>query len=73
MFFSMFQIPLHMKNSIANNSLMWAPVIENEGIQNAFILGPMHENIKHGYINRVPVLMGIVTQEEGEFISKYNY
>lgn len=60
-----------MRNALSNNSLMWAPSIETEAVDNALVLGPMHENIKNGYFNRVPILMGIVTQEEAEFISKF--
>lgn len=59
-----------MRNALSNNSLMWAPTIETEAVDNALVLGPMHENIKNGYFNRVPTLMGIVTQEEAEFISE---
>lgn len=59
-----------MRNSLSNNTLIWAPSIETEMVNNAVVLGPMHENIKNGYFNKVPTLMGIVTQEEAEFISK---
>lgn len=59
-----------MRNALSNNTLIWAPSIENERVENALVVGPMHDNIKNGYFNRVPVLMGIVTQEEAEFISE---
>lgn len=60
-----------MRNALSNNTLMWAPSIETEIVDHPVVLGPMHENIKNGYFNKVPTLMGIVTQEEAEFISKF--
>ncbi|XP_074030604.1 para-nitrobenzyl esterase isoform X1 [Leptinotarsa decemlineata] len=57
------QVPLSKKNCHAFTSLTWTPVIENEEDENALVTGMSHENIKEGNINRVPVLMGINSEE----------
>nr|XP_023023901.1 venom carboxylesterase-6-like [Leptinotarsa decemlineata] len=57
------QVPLSKKNCHAFTSLTWTPVIENEDDENALVTGWSHENIKKGNINRVPVLMGINSEE----------
>ncbi|KAJ8923389.1 hypothetical protein NQ315_001947 [Exocentrus adspersus] len=47
---------------------IWGPVIENEKLSNSFITGPMHEDIRTGNINKVPIMLGYNSEEELLFV-----
>lgn len=51
------------KNCYEYFYLTWTPVVEDENLENAFITGYSHENIKSGRINKVPLLIGFNSQE----------
>ncbi|KAG5884898.1 hypothetical protein JTB14_032583 [Gonioctena quinquepunctata] len=46
-----------------NDSNVWAPVVEYEH-PGAFITEPMYESVKEGRINKVPLLIGINSEEK---------
>ncbi|KAG5874941.1 hypothetical protein JTB14_023097 [Gonioctena quinquepunctata] len=57
------QIPLDKKNCHSFTSLIWPPVYENDRNEDALVTGMNHENIKNGNINKVPILIGINSEE----------
>ncbi|KAG5865661.1 hypothetical protein JTB14_029200 [Gonioctena quinquepunctata] len=56
-------IPLNKMNCHSLTSLIWVPVYENDRNKDALITGMNHENIKYGKINKVPMLIGINSEE----------
>ncbi|CAH1183790.1 unnamed protein product [Phaedon cochleariae] len=43
--------------------LLWGPVIEDPSDPNAFLSGPMHDDVVKGKMNKVPLLTGITYEE----------
>ncbi|KAJ8981378.1 hypothetical protein NQ317_000246 [Molorchus minor] len=61
-------IPSGMENKLGDGrGMVWTPVIEDEGLENAFVVGPMQENLKNGDINKVPIMIGFNSEEELHF------
>ncbi|XP_023012261.2 juvenile hormone esterase [Leptinotarsa decemlineata] len=57
------EIPFEMRNSVGNeDNRIWAPVEDGQ-----FVQGSMHENLKLGRFNLVPILMGITSEEQLRF------
>ncbi|KAJ8951544.1 hypothetical protein NQ318_020417 [Aromia moschata] len=52
-----------------SGALVWAPTIEDEEQDGAFVTGPMEDNIKNGNINQVPVIIGFTSEEKLTFIA----
>ncbi|CAH1118882.1 unnamed protein product [Phaedon cochleariae] len=59
-------IPTELRNSVGNeDNRVWAPVIDG-----SFVIGAMHENLKHGKFSAIPTLIGINSEEQIHFDSK---
>ncbi|KAJ8923390.1 hypothetical protein NQ315_001948 [Exocentrus adspersus] len=60
-------IPTEYTTNVDKN-LVWLPVIENEKWSNSFLTGLMHEDVKAGTINKVPIMLGYNSEEELYFV-----
>uniref|UniRef100_V5GH33 Carboxylic ester hydrolase n=1 Tax=Anoplophora glabripennis TaxID=217634 RepID=V5GH33_ANOGL len=58
------EVPEDKERRIGGGSLVWVPVVESEKLDGAFITGPMHNDIKEGNVNKVPVMIGYNSEEE---------
>nr|WCC58193.1 carboxylesterase [Pharsalia antennata] len=58
------EIPEEYQRAIGGDSLVWVPVVEGETLDGAYITGPMHDDIKSGNINLVPIMIGYNSEEE---------
>ncbi|KAJ8970724.1 hypothetical protein NQ317_018758 [Molorchus minor] len=67
------QIPLGMENKIGpHRGQIWTAVIEDENIiDDAFLVGLFHENVKDGKINNVTTMIGYNSEEELHFLNDY--
>ncbi|CAH1154472.1 unnamed protein product [Phaedon cochleariae] len=61
-------MPAEMANCQLPTSIAWVPVTEDSNYENALVTGMNHENLKNGNINKVPLLIGINSQEVLLFI-----
>ncbi|CAH1104361.1 unnamed protein product [Psylliodes chrysocephalus] len=59
-------IPENMRNAVGNQgNTVWNPVEEHS--RNGVIKGLMHENFKNGIFNKVPMLIGVNSEEQLKF------
>ncbi|KAJ8923391.1 hypothetical protein NQ315_001949 [Exocentrus adspersus] len=49
------------------DGLIWLPVIESVQLEDAFLTGNFHDNIRRGQINQVPIVIGFNSEEETFF------
>ncbi|KAJ8951541.1 hypothetical protein NQ318_020414 [Aromia moschata] len=52
-----------MENGLNSLSLIWGPIIEDENLDNALIVGPMEYNMEVGNMNQIPTLIGFNSEE----------
>ncbi|XP_072396167.1 venom carboxylesterase-6-like [Diabrotica undecimpunctata] len=61
--FKMATRKIEYTNCFPNVDMQWSPVIEFNNDSNSLVLGLSHEKVKNGQINRVPILIGVNSQE----------
>nr|AIY68367.1 esterase [Leptinotarsa decemlineata] len=60
---ALFELPADKLNCMKHSSGAWSPAKEDESFENALVTGMNHENIKNGNSNKIPLLIGINSEE----------